>query len=140
MGYVYLRDPHDASTAATLREVFTAQLSRPGSGIGRLFQPAEIRAAGGDPRALFAFEAAPGCSFGPGYLGDYQAPPHYRATHGAAPERPEMRAALLLVGPRVRAGRLDDARLIDIAPTVAAWLGLHMPGAEGKSLLPLPRQ
>jgi predicted AlkP superfamily pyrophosphatase or phosphodiesterase len=136
LGYVYLADQRDAATAAVARRLFAEQAARPGGGIGRLFQPADIRAAGGDPRALLAFEAPPGGSFGPGYLGDYQAPPVYRATHGFAPDQPAMAASLLAWGPRVPRGRLASARLVDVAPTVAAWLGIAMPTAEGRALLP----
>ncbi len=135
LGYVYLRDPRDETTAARVRAIFAAELARAGGGIGRLFEPTEIRAAGGDPRALLAFEAAPGGSFGPGYVGDYQAPPHSRATHGFSPERPDMHAALLFFGPHVPRGPIASARLIDIAPTVAGWLGLELPGVEGRPLV-----
>jgi predicted AlkP superfamily pyrophosphatase or phosphodiesterase len=134
LGYAYLRDPNDAASAAALRAVFAAEQTRPGGGIGRIFEPSEIRAAGGDPRAVFAFEAAPGASFGPGYLGDYEAAPIYPATHGFSPDHPKMLAALVIFGPAVSPAPLADARLIDIAPTVAAWLDLPLPRPDGRPL------
>jgi predicted AlkP superfamily pyrophosphatase or phosphodiesterase len=137
LGYVYLRDANDAATAATVKQAFAARVD--GADIARLYTPAQIRALGGDPRAALAFEAAEGSSFGPGYLGDYAAPPQYPATHGYSPEHPAMRASLLAVGAGVPPGRFEDARLIDIAPTIARWLGLAMPGVEGHPLVPAKR-
>jgi predicted AlkP superfamily pyrophosphatase or phosphodiesterase len=134
LGYVYLKEPGDAAVAATVQRAFAAR-SGPGGSIGRLFTPAQIRAAGGDPRAVLAFEAAPGASFGPGYLGEYAAPPIYRATHGFSPERPDMQASLLALGPKVPPGRLAGARLVDIAPTIARWLGMPMTAVEGRPLV-----
>jgi predicted AlkP superfamily pyrophosphatase or phosphodiesterase len=62
-------------------------------------------------------------------------PAKYRGTHGYDPERPEMAAALLVVGPDARAGHeIANARMIDVGPTVAGLLGLRMPAATGKAL------
>lgn len=132
LGYAYVRDPRDTAAAAMLRAAFDTEAARPEGGIGKIYEPAEIRAAGGDPRASFAFEATPGGSFGPGWTGDYKAPPLYLGAHGFAPEHSEMRAALAILGPAVRRGKIEGARLIDLAPTVAAWLGLRMDGIEGR--------
>jgi hypothetical protein len=52
------------------------------------------------------------------------------------PELPDLRAAFLVVGPGVRAGKslgLIDMR--DVAPTLAALVGLSLPGAEGHNVL-----
>jgi predicted AlkP superfamily pyrophosphatase or phosphodiesterase len=137
--YVYLANPGDAATAGTVSHLFQEQAHRPSAGIGRLYDRAEIRAAGGDPRAFLALEAQLGTAFASGYAGEYETPPTLLATHGYDPERPEMRASLLILGPRtpeIPRGHIADARLIDIAPTIADWLGLSMPGVEGRSLAP----
>jgi len=63
------------------------------------------------------------------------APAQYRGTHGHDPARPEMAAALVIVGPGVRPGReIANARMIDVGPTVAALLGLALPAATGEPL------
>jgi predicted AlkP superfamily pyrophosphatase or phosphodiesterase len=134
LGYVYLRDPANAANAAAVLQAFNARLDA-ATGIARLYSPTAIRVFGGDPRATLAFEAAPGTTFGPGFLGDYQGPPQYKATHGWPPEQPAMRASLLAFGPSLPRGRFEDARLIDVAPTIAAWLGLPMPTVEGHALV-----
>ena len=45
-----------------------------------------------------------------------------------------MQASLLMRGPGVQPGPIEDARLIDIAPTIASWLGVALPDVEGRVL------
>jgi predicted AlkP superfamily pyrophosphatase or phosphodiesterase len=135
--YVYLRSPADAAVAETVTRIFSEQVARPGSGIGRVYDRDQIRAVGGDPDALLALEASDGVYFGPGYGGDYETPAAIAATHGYDPGRPAMQASLLLIGPGIPAGPIAGARLVDIAPTIAQWLGLSMPDVDGRALAPI---
>lgn len=48
--------------------------------------------------------------------------------------RQEMLTLLILYGPNVPHGTIAGARLIDIGPTIASWLGLPMPQATGAPL------
>ena len=58
-------------------------------------------------------------------------------THGELPDVPELRAAFFLVGPGVPAGKdLGVIDMRDVAPTVAKEVGLSIPSADGKALLP----
>lgn len=131
--YVYLRDSKDPALQAATLKAFEDKAREPDSGIGRIFQQAEVARRGGDPDAFLALDAAPGTTFASGY-GDYDAPIVVKAMHGYDPERPEMRASLLLFGPNIPKGKLADARIVDIAPTVAAWLHLPLPNVDGKPL------
>jgi predicted AlkP superfamily pyrophosphatase or phosphodiesterase len=134
--YVYVRDAADAPRAA---ELFAALAADPESGVARVYDAAAIRDIGGDPDATLALEAAPGWTFAAGYTGARVSPPvKLAASHGWDPRRPEMRASLIVAGPPVTARRLEDARLIDVAPTLAAWLGIALPAAQGRSLLDAP--
>jgi hypothetical protein len=45
-----------------------------------------------------------------------------------------MKASLLVYGPAIAHSELSNARLIDIAPTIAGWLGFEMNMAEGQPL------
>jgi len=65
---------------------------------------------------------------------DYVAPPMCKATHGYDRSRPEMRASLIVFGPNVPHGSQPDARLVDVAPTIASWLGLSLGETDGKPL------
>jgi predicted AlkP superfamily pyrophosphatase or phosphodiesterase len=132
--YIYIRDERDIEVKNTLRSIFLAKISDPQSGIHRVYEAGEIRAIGGDPDAFLAIEATPGFQMSSGYSGEYIGTSGYRATHGYDPRRPEMRASLLLIGPNIPHGTIDAARLVDIAPTIAEWLGLPMPNVDGRPL------
>jgi predicted AlkP superfamily pyrophosphatase or phosphodiesterase len=132
--YVYLKDADDTATRDAVRAIFEAKAKLANSGIGRVYANAEIVSLGGDPKAFLALEAAPGFQLGSGSLGDYVAPPAYKATHGYDPRRPEMQTSLILFGPNVPHGTIAGARLIDIGPTIASWLDLPMPKATGVPL------
>jgi predicted AlkP superfamily pyrophosphatase or phosphodiesterase len=103
-----------------------------------VYEADEVRARGGDPSAFLALEAGDDFQFGPGCTTDYVAQPQYVATHGFDPNRPEMRASLLMVGPGIAHGTVVSAHLIDFAPTIAAWLGLLMPNVDGTVLRVIP--
>jgi hypothetical protein len=94
----------------------------------------EIRRRGGDPRAYLALEAATGFSFSRAYHGEFISRSANGGAHGYDPERPDMHASLLATGPGIVPGMMDRARLIDVAPTIARWLGLKLEKAEGKPL------
>ena len=55
--------------------------------------------------------------------------------HGYFPEHRSMRAALVLSGAGIAKGvDLGEVRNVDVAPTIAALLGLDLPGATGRAL------
>jgi predicted AlkP superfamily pyrophosphatase or phosphodiesterase len=55
--------------------------------------------------------------------------------HGALERDPEMAAIFIASGQGVTPGQsLDVVRNLDIAPTIAEWLGVALPGVEGRSL------
>jgi predicted AlkP superfamily pyrophosphatase or phosphodiesterase len=57
--------------------------------------------------------------------------PQYRGSHGHLPDDPRLLAGLVAAGPRIAAGRrIGEASHLDVAPTVAALLGLTLPTAE----------
>jgi phosphonoacetate hydrolase len=59
----------------------------------------------------------------------------YRGTHGYLPTGDEMRASLIIYGVGARAGsKIRLARMVDVAPTVAALLKLSLPQTEGKQI------
>lgn len=131
--YVYVREGEDAGVEGSARALFEARVGKPGSGIARVYGRDEIRARGGDARAAFALEAEPGVYFG-WSLGSYESPPGVVGMHGYDPERPEMQASLLWLGPGVQPGARTGTRLVDIAPTIASWLSLDLPNVDGRVL------
>lgn len=132
--YLYVKDPNDDATRAALRNIFEPLAGAEGSGIHRIASHDEIVAMGGDPNAFLSLEAADGTSFVAGYTGELQGKSRGGGTHGYFPDRKEMRASMIFYGPAIRPGKIDHARLIDVAPTVAPWLGLKLGKTDGSPL------
>jgi predicted AlkP superfamily pyrophosphatase or phosphodiesterase len=81
------------------------------------------------------FEAKPGYCFANEAGGEEEnGAPRYRGTHGQRPEAPGNAAFFLAAGPAIqrgaRPGRIESR---DVAPTVAALLGVPMPDVEGRA-------
>jgi predicted AlkP superfamily pyrophosphatase or phosphodiesterase len=133
LAYIYLSRPDDVALQTKVLRVIQDAKDTGKSGIFRVLSTAEVVELGGDPSAFLALEAEPGTYFGTGHDA-YETPATYRATHGYDPNRKEMRASLIMHGATVPHGRLVDARLIDIAPTLAQMLGLPLPSSAGRVL------
>ena len=134
---IVLKDPGDAATVAEVRALLDKLAADPANGIDRVLGADELHARGGFPNASFLIGCKPGWFVGSGYDGAVVTKTNRFGTHGHLPDLPELRAAFFFVGPGVPSARslgLIDMR--DIAPTVARRLGLALPSAEGKSLLP----
>lgn len=132
--YIYVKDDGDQETRDALVARFTELAKTPESGVSAVYDREQIRARGGDPRAFLALAASDGFAFGHGYDGDLVHGSKPRGHHGYDPALPEMNATLLIHGPGVKPGEIAGARLIDVAPTAARWLGLSLDSAEGKAL------
>jgi predicted AlkP superfamily pyrophosphatase or phosphodiesterase len=139
--FLYATDPAKReATVARLREIFRAV-----EGIARILGPEDFPAAGYPPPGppgqmgdlvLVAKE-------GYGFWHDVGGEPVGEAREGVTPvghhgflaEDPEMDAFLVAWGRGIRPGaRLDRIRLVDVAPTVAALLGLRMEGVDGRAV------
>jgi predicted AlkP superfamily pyrophosphatase or phosphodiesterase len=132
--YIYLHDQNDEETRRTVLDIFQPLAGAPGGGIRRVAGHDEILAMGGDPKAFLAIEAADGFVFSGDYTGKLTGPSNRGGTHGYFPDRPEMRSSLLIYGPAIGAGKIENARLIDVGPTVARWLKLDLLNAQGSPL------
>jgi predicted AlkP superfamily pyrophosphatase or phosphodiesterase len=63
------------------------------------------------------------------------AEPGYLGTHGYLASDPEMNALFVAWGSGIRRGaRPDLVRNLDVAPTIAALLGLRLENVEGRAL------
>ncbi|HXG65676.1 MAG TPA: alkaline phosphatase family protein, partial [Blastocatellia bacterium] len=133
---IMLRDPNDKETAAKVAEIFRKIAARGGSPINRVLTPDEVKRLGAVPQAALMLDAAPGYTFGEALTGpEVHTPANYRGTHGQLPTRADMRASLVIYGEGARVGaKVALARMIDIAPTAAALLGLSLPQAEGSPI------
>ncbi len=134
---IVLRDPNDKVTAAKVTEIFNRVAMRSNSPLNRVLLTPELKRLGAIPEALLMLEGASGFSFDEALTGQEirDTGKDYRGTHGYLPTRAEMRSSLIIYGAKTRVGtRLALAKMIDIAPTAAALLGLSFENAEGKAI------
>jgi predicted AlkP superfamily pyrophosphatase or phosphodiesterase len=134
---IVLKDPNDQETLAKTRALLVKLARDPANGIDRVLEAEELHARGGYPNASFFVSLKPGWRTGSAITGPVVLKVKPGGTHGEMPDLPDLLAAFFLVGPGVPAGRdlgLIDMR--DIAPTLSKEVGLALPGADGKALLP----
>ena len=136
-GWLYALDGDHARLARDLRAELAAL-----EGVSAVWTPDEFAALGlptPDESARagdLLLEAAPGFMFSDEARGDEEhGPPRYRGTHGQRPLHADNHALFLAAGRGVRRGvRLGPITSRDVAPTVAALLGLSPAPAEGRVL------
>ncbi len=87
-----------------------------------------LRATGELARTVIVFTSDNGF-----YLGE-----HRKRMGKITLHEPSLRVPLLVAGPGVPRGRrYDPVTTVDLAPTIAAWAGTTMSGADGTSVLPV---
>lgn len=128
------RRGREEPTASRVKDLFRKLAADPESHIGAVLDGERVEREGGFPGAIVVLQAAAGGTFSERFDPPLTAPSHYKGAHGHSPDLPEMGATLVLWGDGVRAGDLGNVTMLDIAPTLAALLGLAMPSAEGKPL------
>jgi len=134
---IVVKDPNDKETIAKVRGLLRNLAANPANGIDRVLEADELHQRGGYPPASFFVGLKPGWRTGHEPDQPVLSKVKVGGTHGALPDLPELRASFFLVGPGVPAGRdlgLIDMR--DVAPTLAHLVGLSLPSADGKNLLP----
>ncbi len=137
VGPVYLKDPGDDAVRAKVRVLLEKLAKDPRNGIYRVLSAEEVRALGGFPGAAFLVAMKTNYDLGDAWKGPLVTRAGLPGNHGYLAEFPEMNSSFFIVGPGISAGRslgLIDMR--DIAPTLAGLMGLRLPQAEGKPLLP----
>ncbi|HEX8111481.1 MAG TPA: alkaline phosphatase family protein [Kofleriaceae bacterium] len=113
------------------REAIDAALGELGDRVARRIGHDALVARGGEPAAAFALVAAPGHGFSDKRTGDLIAALSPHGTHGWPPDDPAMAASLIAFGPGVPHVALGTVEMIDIAPTIARWLGVPLASATG---------
>lgn len=135
-GALYALDGDPATVAQLAAEIAKME------GVSGVWASAQYGAVGlpaPSDNALVAdvmFEATPGYSFGDTDTGeDEHGAPKYLGTHGQRGIYPDNNALFVAAGPAIRAGvALPLIRSRDVAPTVAATLGLRLGPVEGVTL------
>lgn len=134
---VRMADPRDEATRRTLAGIMKRLAEDPDSGILEVVDREGARARGGFPDAEYVLVAKKGYELRDDVTGDYcRTRLTQKAQHGYSENFPEMRASFMLWGKGVRPGSdPGEFELIDIAPTLAAMMGVSLPDAEGVNRL-----
>lgn len=140
--YVYAKDAQNALTARALLEETADR-----TGAFSVVPAGALAGAGADPQAWFGLVARPGYQIGEALVGPELAPATARGAAGvlragealSVSEHGEV--GLVFWGRGIRSRiRLPEAALVDVAPTIAALLGLRLDDdVEGQPILGLLR-
>ncbi len=134
---IVLKDPRDSATLAQVRALLEKLAADPANGIDRILDATQLHDRGGFPSASFFVGLRPGWKMAESRNAPLIAKIKHGGAHGSLPDLPDLRAAFFLVGPGVPAGRsLGIIDMRDVAPTLAVRVGLALPAADGKNLLP----
>jgi predicted AlkP superfamily pyrophosphatase or phosphodiesterase len=141
---IVLKDSSDGALRQQVREVLQRVSTGPTSGIERIVEGAAVADLGGFSTASLVVGLRPGFKTGGALAGAVVRPAaEPGGTHGYLPAPDDMDASFFIVGDSIPAGRsLGEIDMRDVAPTLAARLGVTLPRAEGQNLLagrpPLP--
>jgi predicted AlkP superfamily pyrophosphatase or phosphodiesterase len=133
---IMLKEAGDVEARQKARATLARLAADPAGGVLRVIETTEAQQMGGFPEAAFVVCARPGYAISTSLEGTVIGATKIGGTHGYFPELHEMDSAFFIAGPGISAGR-DLARIDmrDIAPTLAALLGVKLPAAEGRDVL-----
>jgi predicted AlkP superfamily pyrophosphatase or phosphodiesterase len=137
---VYVKDPNRrAELVPKLRQIFSGA-----EGVDRVYTTEELPQLGlptpatSDQAPDLVLAASADYAFGGDSEGEYVTHVAVGGSHGYVNSDPKMQAIFLAWGAGVPQGvRLDSIANVDIAPTVAALLGLKMEHIQGKPIEPI---
>jgi predicted AlkP superfamily pyrophosphatase or phosphodiesterase len=129
---IVLRDPHDDDARRRVRAILEGLGSRHDSPIDRVVEAPASLAPGGSPGEAFTVFLRLDTRLVDSRGGAVVRSAYPAGDHGHDSRRPEMDATFIIAGPGVPRGvSLGRIDMRDVAPTVAAVLGLSLPEAEG---------
>ena len=128
---IVLKDQNDTATKAQVSALLAKLSADPANGIARIISEDELHSRGGFPDAQFLVALNPGFVTGENVSGELVTTSTVRGMHGYWPDFPEMNASFFILGPGIPAARsLGAIDMRSIAPTLAQFLGVTLPGAE----------
>ncbi|HSU97692.1 MAG TPA: ectonucleotide pyrophosphatase/phosphodiesterase [Gemmatimonadaceae bacterium] len=133
--FLEARNPNDTASIAKATEIMRKLAADPANGIAKIDAPEDLKAMHSNPTAFLALEAARGFAIGSELEGPIVTPSTTLGKHGYNPDIPELRPAMILSGAGVYPCQLrEGVRIVDVAPTVAALLGVSMHGVAGRNV------
>jgi predicted AlkP superfamily pyrophosphatase or phosphodiesterase len=127
----------DESARAKASEALRQLTADPAAPIDRIVEGPAVPASGGFPSATLIVGLKPGFRTGAALSGSMVTPVGSPGgTHGYLPGPPDMESSFFAIGEGVPAGRnLGALDMRDVAPTIAAKLGVRLPRAQGRNRL-----
>ncbi len=137
----YLEDPGNSAFAEQFTAAVRIELGKRYAGMIDLISRDALNELQALPKALFALVAEEGYMFTSAPGEATRIPAKAKGMHGYLPTRPEMATGLIISGAGVRKGlSLQQVRMIDVAPTVAALLGIELNTATSSRICELFEQ
>lgn len=141
--YIYLKNPYDQHTKDKVEKILQDLKRAKSKGIERIITGEEAGKKGADSGCTFMIEAAYGFYFIDDHLGEYikEVTPENRqhnqkfmlACHGYSPEKENYSTFFLASGKGIQENvEIPFMHLVDIGPTLAKLLGLHLGDTDGK--------
>lgn len=132
---IFIKNPRDEATLREIEAIFTGLEKGTDNPLWRLLSRRDALRLGCDPHASLYLDAAPRFAFSSQINGSLMERAEDHSASGYLPSRAETRGVLIIAGKGVKAKqRIEYARLIDIAPTVARFLGLELKSSRGRVL------
>lgn len=140
--YIFEQERHDEYIALVREKLGSLE------GLDRLIGPEEFAELGlpdlaDNPyQADLLLAAKPGYSFSTAASGSEAVVPRRRSRgrHGHLPTQHLLHATFVAAGAHIRPGtRLETIYAVDVAPTIAAILGVELPGSSGRVLTEILR-
>jgi predicted AlkP superfamily pyrophosphatase or phosphodiesterase len=125
--YVYAND-------SVARERALAAIQKELGARVTILEPEAISTLGGAGDAAFAVIAEPGFGFGAKRTGAIIVDTPGHGQHGYRPTDANMHSSFIAVGGKVQPRDLGEIEMVDIAPTIARWLGVALPSATGNPI------
>ncbi|MGE0882383.1 MAG: alkaline phosphatase family protein [Blastocatellales bacterium] len=132
---IFINNPKDERAVKEMEEIFDKLEHDADNPLWRIISRRDAAKLGADPRPALFLDAAPTYCISGNAKGSVIAGTDTLAAYGYLPSRAEMRATLIISGQGIKANqRIEYARLIDVAPTIARLLGLEMKNVRGRVL------
>jgi predicted AlkP superfamily pyrophosphatase or phosphodiesterase len=136
---VMLRDPEDAALRKRVKILLLKMKNDPQYEIGSVIEQPEIAELGGFPEASFLIDMKLRAEPTWNLTGPLVQMAPDTGEHGYLPSHPELRSSFFIMGGNIYAGR--DLGVVDmrqIAPTLAAIMGVNLPSAKMEKLQIVP--
>jgi len=133
---VYVKDPQDTATVKRVHALLQEHaVDASGTRLYQIIEKDQLVKLGGPPNAVFYLEGELGIMFSGAVTGGFFRPATLQGNHGYMPTKPGLQTGFIVAGRGVKKGVvLESIRLVDVAPTVARFLGVELKDTDGHAL------